>query len=92
MKNYLKLIKRAKIGDTFKDLKIDGLNGLNRTESDSVFQELARMDNKQFYITFTDGTFLYEVVKPSKKFLNKEGQWNVTMSKKARKVLNEILK
>ena len=89
MKNYLELIKGIKIGDTFKDLKIDGLN---RTESDSVFQELARMDNKQFYITFADGTFLYEVVKPSKKFLNKEGQWNVTMSKKARKVLNEILK
>ena len=89
MKNYLKLIKRAKIGDTFKDLKIDGLN---RTESDSVFQELARMDNKQFHITLADGTFLYEVVKPSKKFLNKEGQWNVTMNKKARKVLNEILK
>ena len=89
MQNYLELIKGAKIGDTFKDLKIDGLN---RTESDRVFQELARMDNKQFYITFADGTFLYEVVKPSKKFLNKEGQWNVTMSKKARKVLNEILK
>ena len=89
MQNYLELIKRVKIGDTFKDLKIDGLN---RTESDSVFQELARMDNKQLSITFTDGTFLYEVVKPSKKFLNKEGQWNVTMSKKARKVLNEILK
>ena len=89
MQNYLELIKGAKIGDTFKNLKIDGLN---RTESDSVFQELARMDNKQLSITFTDGTFLYEVVKPSKKFLNKEGQWNVTMSKKARKVLNEILK
>ena len=89
MQNYLELIKRVKIGDTFKDLKIDGLN---RTESDSVFQELARMDNKQLSITFADGTFLYEVVKPSKKFLNKEGQWNVTMSKKARKVLNEILK
>ena len=89
MQNYLELIKRVKIGDTFKDLKIDGLN---RTESDSVFQELARINNKQFHITFTDGTFLYEVVKPSKKFLNKEGQWNVTMSKKARKVLNEILK
>ena len=89
MQNYLELIKKAKICDTFKDLKIDGLN---RTESDSVFQELARMDNKQLSITFTDGTFLYEVVKPSKKFLNKEGQWNVTMSKKARKVLNEILK
>ena len=89
MKNYYELIRKAKIGDTFKDLKIDGLN---RTESDSVFQELARMDNKQLSITFADGTFLYEVVKPSKKFLNKEGQWNVTMSKKARKVLNEILK
>ena len=89
MKNYLELIKGAKIGDTFKDLKIDGLN---RIESDSVFQELARMDNKQLSITFADGTFLYEVVRPSKKFLNKEGQWNVTMSKKARKVLNEILK
>ena len=89
MKNYLELIKGAKIGDTFKDLKIDGLN---RTESDSIFQELARMDNKQLSITFADGTFLYEVVKPSKKFLNKECQWNVTMSKKARKVLNEILK
>ena len=89
MKNYYELIKKAKIGDTFKDLKIDGLN---RTESDMVFQELARMDNKQLSITFADGTFLYEVVKPSKKFLNKEGQWNVTMNKKARKVLNEILK
>ena len=89
MKNYYELIRKAKIGDTFKDLKIDELN---RTESDRVFQELARMDNKQFYITFADGTFLYEVVKPSKKFLNKEGKWNVTMSKKARKVLNEILK
>ena len=89
MQNYLELIKGAKIGDTFKDLKIDDLN---RTESDRVFQELARMDNKQFHITFADGTFLYEVVKPSKKFLNKECQWNVTMSKKARKVLNEILK
>ena len=89
MKNVKELIKWSKIGDTFKDLKIDELN---RTESDSVFQELARMDNKQFHITFADGTFLYEVVKPSKKFLNKEGQWNVTMSKKARKVLNEILK
>ena len=89
MKNYLELIKGAKIGDTFKDLKIDGLN---RIESDSVFQELARMDNKQLSITFADGTFLYEVVRPSKKFLNKKGQWNVTMSKKARKVLNEILK
>ena len=89
MKNVKELIKGAKIGDTFKDLKIDGLN---RTESDSVFQELARMDNKQLSITFADGTFLYEVVKPSKKFLNKEGKWNVTMSKKARKVLDEILK
>ena len=89
MKNYYELIKKAKIGDTFKDLKIDGLN---RTESDSVFQELARMDNKQFHIKFADGTFLYQVVKPSKQFLNKAGQWNVTMSKKARKVLNEILK
>ena len=89
MQNYLELIKGAKIGDTFKDLKIDKLN---RTESDRVFQELARMDNKQLSITFADGTFLYEVVKPSKKFLNKEGQWNITMSKKARKVLNEILK
>ena len=72
MQNYLELIKGAKITDTFKDLKIDGLN---RTESDSVFQELARMDNKQLSITFADGTFLYEVVKPSKRFLNKEGQW-----------------
>ena len=89
MKNYLELIKGIKIGDTFKDLKIDGLN---RTASDTIFQELARINNKQLSITFADGTFLYEVVKPSKKFLNKEGQWNVTMSKKARKVLNEILK
>ena len=89
MQNYLELIKGAKISDTFKDLKIDGLN---RTESDSVFQELARMDNKQFHITFADGTFLYEVIKPSKKFLNKEGQWNTNMSKKAENKLNEILK
>ena len=89
MKNYLELIKRVKIGDTFKDLKIDGLN---RTESDSVFQELARINNKQLSITFADGTFLYEVVRPSKKFLNKEGQWNSNMSDKSQNKLNEILK
>lgn len=89
MNKYVELIKNASIGDSFANLKIEGLNN---TESDMVLQELARKQNKQFEITMDRGSFLYTVVVPSKKFLNRKGRWSSELSNKASEYLNIISK
>ena len=88
-KNELKeMFKNLKIGDTFCDLKIEGLN---KVEADVVLQELARKKSLQFEIRIDREKFIYEVVKPSKKFLNKEGQWKITYSKNVNEFLKELI-
>ena len=85
------LINNIKVGDTYTNLKIEELN---RVESDAVLQELARKNNLQFEISIdsigTESIFIYTVINPSKKFLNKEGQYKMSISKKAIQYLNSL--
>lgn len=87
-KNELKgIFKNLKVGDTLYNLKIEGLN---QVETDAVLQELARRNCLQFEIKIDSGSFIYEVLKPSKKFLNKEGQWKTRHSKKVEEFLKDM--
>lgn len=80
IKELKQFINNLKIDACYKDLIIKGFK-LN--ESNDVLQELARKKGFQFDIEFFEGSWLYTIVKPSKKFLNREGQWSMQMSKKS---------
>ena len=78
------MFNNIKVGDTFYNVTIEGLK---ENEVGNVFQELARKNNVQFEIRMNHingkKEIVYEVINPSKKFLNKEGQWSRSISKKA---------
>lgn len=81
-KELKEFMDQIKIGDCFYDLEIEGLK---REEVSTVLQELAREKKLQFLIE-SDCTknisYQYTVITPSKKFLNREGQWSHSVSKK----------
>lgn len=87
MNKYVELINVSKVGKTFKNLKIEGLD---RKNSDCVLQEIARNYNKQFSIEFSGMNFYYTLVKPSKKFMNKTGQWSMYTSDKVKEYLKYL--
>ena len=87
IKELNQVINNLKIGNCYKDLKIKGFK-LN--ESDDILQELARQKGLQFEIEFFEGSWIYTIIKPSKKFLNREGQWSMRMSKKAKEFIYEF--
>ena len=63
------------------------INGFKVNESNAILQELARIKGFQFEIEFSGGSWLYTIKKPCKKFLNREGQWSLQMSKKAKEFI-----
>ncbi|BDR74322.1 hypothetical protein K144316041_p21610 (plasmid) [Clostridium tetani] len=91
-KNELKeMFNNLKIGDMFRDIKIEGVKD---KDTDDILQELARRKNLQFEITYPlyddKVNIIYEVIQPSKKFLNKRGCWSMPISKETINFLDTI--
>lgn len=83
----IKMFENIEIGKVFYDLKIEGLKDY---EVGVFLQEVARKHNFQFQITINSiNKYIYEVIKPSKKFLKKEGQWSLEKSNKIKNLLKE---
>lgn len=85
--------ENLKIGDEFTDIQIKNVS-INNTSR--VLQEIAREYNVEFFISFeffnNETTTYYRVISPSKKFLNKQGQWSMPTSKKVEDFVSEYFK
>lgn len=97
MKREYKEMKDIKeLKEFINNLHIDAcyenfiINGFKVNESNAILQELAREKGLQFEINFLGGSWFYSVIKPSKKFLNREGRWSMPISKKAKEFICEF--
>ena len=84
IKELKQFIDNLKIDVCYKNIII---KGFKRNETNDILQELARIKGLQFEIEFSRGSWFYTIKKPCKKFLNREGQWSMQMSKKAKEFI-----